>query len=151
MKAAVRSARWLTVAAVAACAACQTYQPLELGSVRQGERVRVTLSRPVPVKLQQLTIDQPSMIDAEAVGVKDGNLVLSALWVERLGGIGSPGEGWTVTIPVDAVAQLSQRRFSKLRSALVVGAVLVGSSIGWKVFGQGSTASVTGDTGGNRL
>jgi hypothetical protein len=151
MRATVRWTRWLAMATVAACGACQTYRPLALDSVRRGDRVRVVLSRPVPLQLRQITVDQPSLIDAEAVGVENGNLVLSALWVERLGGIGSPGDGLTVTIPVDAVGQLSQRRFARVRTGILVGAAIVGTTLGWRVFGVGVSGSGTGQTGGEKL
>jgi hypothetical protein len=151
MSAHVRWTRWLAVAAVAACGACQTYRPLALENVRRGDRVRVVLARPVPVQLRQITVDQPSLIDAEAVGVENGNLVLSALWVERLGGVGSPGEGLTVSIPVDAVGQLSRRRFAWARTGLLLGAAVVGTSLGWRVFGVGVSGSGTGQTGGEQL
>ena len=129
--------RVAAVLALLVCGACQTYRPLELGAVQQGARLRVTVARPIPVRLREITVERTTLVDGEAVGVNDGQLVLSALWVEREGGIGTLGEGWTVTLPVGSVRTLSERRFSWWRTALVGALGVVGTAVGWRSFGGG--------------
>lgn len=129
-------------------AACHSYRPVELAGVRRGARLRVEVDQPVAVRLRDVTIEQARRVDAEAVGVENGNLVLSALWVERAGGLGTPGEGWTVSLPVGAVGSVREKRFSWWRSAVLVGAVVVGSAVGWSAFGVGGSGGPsTGDPG----
>ena len=136
------------VACVLAATGCHTYRPVELTGIRRGARVRVVASRPVPVRLREVTIEQATSMDAEAVAVENGNLVLSAFWVGRAGGAGTPAEGWTVTVPVDAVASVSEKRFSWWRSALVTGAVVLGTAFGWNQFGTGASGGEDGGDGG---
>ena len=130
------------VLALLACGACQTYSLLELGAVQQGARLRVTIARPIPVRLREITVEPTTLVDGEAVGVNDGQLTLSALWVEREGGIGTLGEGWTVSLPVGSVRTLSERRFSWWRTAFVGAVGAVATAVGWRSFGGG------GDGGG---
>ncbi len=140
---------WLRLVA-AAClpmaGACQSYRPLELSGVRQGARVRLTMDQGVPVRLREITVERATLVDGEAVGVKDGALVLSALWVEREGGVGTPGEAWTVSVPVSAVATLAERRVSWWRTAVFGAGIAAATALGWRAFGGGSG----GDSGGNR-
>jgi hypothetical protein len=106
----------------------------------------------VAVRLREVTIERASLVDAEAVGLENGSLLLSALWVEREGGAGTPGEGWTVTLPVSAVASVSEKRFSWWRTALLTGALVIGTAAGWQAFGVGASGGVdTGDGDGNPL
>jgi hypothetical protein len=77
--------------------------------------------------------------------------VLSALWVEREGGIGTPGEGWTVTLPVAAIGSVSEKRFSWWRTAVVTGALVIGTAVGWRAFGEGGSGGVPGNGNGNPL
>ena len=118
-----------------ACGACQTYRPLELRAVQQGARLRVTVTRPMRVRLREITVERATLVDGEAVGVNDGELVLSALWVEREGGIGTLGEGWTVTLPVGSVRTLSERRISWWRTAFLGAVGAVGTALGWRSLG----------------
>ena len=134
--------RAAAVLALLACGACQTYRPLELAAVRQGARLRVTVTRPIRVRLREITVERTTLVDGEAVGVNDGQLVMSALWVEREGGIGTLGEGWTVTLPVGSVRALSERRFSWWRTAFAGAVGVVGTVVGWRSLGGG------GDGGG---
>lgn len=127
---------------------CQSYRALEVGDVRQGDRLRLTLAEPVPLRLQELTIERATLVDAEAVAVREGDLVLSALWVERQDGIGVPGDGWTVSVPVASVATLEERRFSLWRSAVVAAGVLVATALGWDAVGGGGSGEGSGDGGG---
>ena len=120
-----------------ACGACQTYRPVEVEAVQRGARLRVSVVRPIPVRLGEITVERTTRVDGEAVEVNDGQLVLSALWVEREGGIGTLGEGWTVTLPVGSVRMISERRFSWWRTAFVGVAGIVGTAVGWRSFGGG--------------
>src|SRR5688500_461156 len=79
---------------------CHAYHRVEPAELSRGARVRVLVDRPVALRLREVTIEQARSVEGETVGVENGSLVLSALWVEREGGIGTPGEGWTVTVPV---------------------------------------------------
>ena len=116
---------------------CQTYSPVALGAIQQGVRLRVTVHQPVPVRLREITVERATLVDGEAVGLQDGKLVLSALWVVREGGVGILGEGWTVTVPVGSVSTLSQRRFSWWRTAVVGVVGVVGTAVGWRSLGAG--------------
>ena len=148
-----RSARLASVMlALLVGAGCTSYRPIEVADLRQGARVRVTVAQPVALRLREITIDQATQVDAEAVGVRDGQLVLSALWVERAGGIVTPGEGWTVNLPVSAVSDLRERRPSWLRSAALAVGLVVGSTLGWNAFDVGGSSGENGgETGGNPL
>ena len=123
--------------AVLICGACQTYRPLEAGDVRQGARLRVAVTEPIPVRLREITVERATLVDGEAVEMKDGSLVLSALWVEREGGIGTLGEGWTVTLPVASVSALYERRLSWWKTALAGAVGVVGTVVGWRSLGDG--------------
>jgi hypothetical protein len=109
--------------------------------------VRVSVERPVSVRLREITIDQAVEVDGETVGVRDGQLVLSALWVVREGGIESPAEGWTVNVPVDAVSAVAERRVSWWRSAVFGAAIVGGAALGWRTFGVGASG---GEGGGHQ-
>jgi hypothetical protein len=133
------------VAAIGATG-CHHYRQTEPSALGRGARVRLVVERPVEVRLREITIEQAREVEAETVALENGELVLSALWVEREGGIGTPGEGWTVRVPVAAVQTLSERRFSWWRSAVVTGAVVIGTAVGWRAFGFGASGGI--DTGG---
>ena len=144
--------RRVALIAAVGCAGCHAYRPVEPSALTRGSRVRVETGSPVVVRLREVTIDRARTVEAETVGLENGNLVLSALWVEREGGIGTPGEGWTVTVPVDAVSAISERRFSWWRTALATGIVVVGTAAGWRAFGVGSSGGVDpGDGTGEPL
>jgi hypothetical protein len=83
--------------------------------------------------------------------VRNDTLMLSAFWVEREGGIGTPGEGWTVGVPLGAVSTLSERRVSWLRTALVGAAIIVGTAVGWNAVGLGSGGEGPGRPPGDPL
>jgi hypothetical protein len=117
--------------------ACQSYRPVALGDIRQGDRLRVTANPAVPVRLREITIERATRVDGEAVTVQNGELVLSAMWVERDGGAGTLGEGWTVTVPVASLQAVAERRFSMWRTAVVVVGGAVASLAGWSAFGGG--------------
>jgi hypothetical protein len=137
--------------ALAPAAGCRTYRPLEPAAIRQGTALRLTTARPVPVGLREVTIEQARRVDGEAILVRNDTLLLSAFWVEREGGVGTPGEGWTVGVPLAAVSTLTERRVSWLRSAILGAAVVVGSALGWKGFGLGSGGEDTGRRPGSQL
>jgi hypothetical protein len=127
---------------------CHAYHRVEPAELSRGSRVRVVVDRPVAVRLREVTIEQARSLEAETVGVENGSLVLSAIWVERVGGISTPAEGWTVTVPVAALGAVSERRFSWARTALGTGLVVLGTAIGWRAFGFGASGGV-GPGGGN--
>lgn len=143
--------RAVAIAAVAACTGCQTFRPMQAAAVTQGELLRVTTARPVPVRLREVTIEQARLVDGEAIQVRGDTLLLSAMWVERDAGLGTPGEGWTVGIPLDAVATLTQKRVSWLRSAILGAVILVGSAAGWRTFGGGAGGERSGHPPGETL
>ncbi|MSR36495.1 MAG: hypothetical protein EXR95_07625 [Gemmatimonadetes bacterium] len=151
MRRRTRRPLWATLCALVALTACQTYRPLALADVRRGARVRVVAAEPVTVRLREITVDRARLIDAEAIGVDWSNLMLSALWVERDGGIGTPGEGWTVTVPLGAVASLRERRFSWWRTAVVGGALVAGTALGWRALGVGGSGDGGRGPGGEPL
>ena len=143
--------RLAVLATLVAAGGCITYRPVEPAGIRQGTALRVTTGRPVPLGLREITIEQARVVDGEAIVVRNDTLMLSAFWVEREGGIGTPGEGWTVAVPLGAVSSLRERRVSWLRTAILGAAVVVGTAVGWKAFDVGSGGEGTGRQPGDQL
>lgn len=138
----------LLVPAVALLSACYHYVPAEGLGFPQGTQVRARLGTLASFELAQLTVNNVDRVDGEWVRAEDGELVLSATWLEAPTGIGFPGNGWTVRIPVRDVARLEVRRLSWWRTGAVLGGLAVGTWLGFEALGFGTSGSGGGGGGG---
>lgn len=128
---------------LASTAACFQYVPVDEVPAR-GTPVRVGLARQVPIELTEITATNVEEVRGEVVSGDDGRLVLSVLGVRLLGGVDYLARGETVVLPQDAVASLTAKRFSPLRTALAT-AVLAGAGF---LVERALSAAIGGGEGG---
>jgi hypothetical protein len=126
-------------------AACYRYVPPKGGpaSLARGERIRVSLSRPVQVDLGEISVDDAVSVSGELVERRDdGTIVMSVIEARSPSGATRAGVGETVTIPGEAVASVEKRVINPATTALVV--VLIGGA----AIGVGA-AVLSGGPGGD--
>ncbi len=114
--------RLLALSLLVFAGACFHYVPTEQAPVR-GTPVWVSLSRPIPVQLSELTANGVVRLRGELVSAGPEDLVVSVFSLRSQSGFEYRSLGETVALPADAVEGIEQRRFSLVRT-VVSGAVL---------------------------
>ena len=99
---------------------CYSYVPLAGSFPPRGTQVRASLSTPENVALRDVTVSNVVLLDAEVVRSDQDSLVLSAMSLRSGSGTDYPAAGETVSIPASSVQSLETRRFSPLRSSVLI-------------------------------
>lgn len=110
-------------------------------------RVRVLLTRPMDVRLSNVTANNVAVAEGEMVSATRDTLTISALWVRAGTGYEFPGVGETVRIPREQVGRVETRRFSAARSA---GLTILSVGLGALLFAGVGKLTGSGDGGGGR-
>lgn len=123
---------------VAQTAACYTYVPRYGMQPSSGEPVALTITDQGRVALAEQVGAGVTRIAGRVVAAQDDSYVLSVDQIETIGSGTSHWTGERVSIRRDYVAGVQERRFSKGRTALAIGAAILG--VGALIL----TASLTG-------
>jgi len=103
-------------------AGCFNYIPLGDVAPRPGAEVIARLSVPLDVPLQDLTVHGVRMTTGRVVFIDRDSLVIAAERFASETGTDYPGLGTTMTLLRSHIAGVEQRRVSKGRTALLLGA-----------------------------
>lgn len=125
-------------------------QESELAPTR-GSPIRVHLERPASFELTRVTVNDVTTVNGELVSRADGEVVLSATWLDTVFGDGYDGEGWTLRIPETNVSALEVKQFSWWRTGAVLFAGGFATFFGFDALGTGSGGSDGGGGGGQQL
>lgn len=140
--------RALALALLVATTGCYHYVPEAGAPLPQGTPIRVRLAQPQSFELSALTAHNIGAVTGEWIREENGEVVLSALWLDAVTGEGFDGSAWTFRIPRDDVAQLSIRKVSPWRTAAVVAGGIVATWLGWEALRGTPGTGGSGDTGG---
>ena len=124
-------------------------QESELAPTR-GSPIRVHLERPASFELTRVTVNDVTTVNGELVSRADGEVILSATWLDTVFGDGYDGEGWTLRIPETNVSALEVKQFSWWRTGAVLLAGGFASFFGFDALGSGSGGSGGGGGGGGQ-
>lgn len=113
---------------------------LGLEGLRQGKSLRVYLSEPGSYPLTALTPNNVTRIDGDLIRTDASSLYVSAYWMKTAGVQEFKGDGETVTIPLDKIDYVEEKKVSAGKTAAVAGlfagaVVILGVTFG---FGSGS-------------
>jgi len=100
---------------------CYTSQPL-MGAPDAGAIAVVTLNDRGRESLREAIGQNAERMEGSVVSRSDTGFVLAVRNVEYFGGASNAWRGEQVAVPIAGVRALTQRRFSKARTALVIGA-----------------------------
>lgn len=102
--------------------ACFAYVPAGGADAprRSGDGIRVYLSPPQTIELEEVTAGNITVVEGEAVQSDNGTLVVSAWRLWSGSGAEFAAEGRSVHLPVGAVERVEQRRLSWLRTGGIV-------------------------------
>lgn len=139
----------LTLLVLAGTAGCYHYVPAPEASLTQGTPIRLRLATPQSFELQALTAHNIGTVTGEWIRQENGEVVLSALWLDPVtGGDGFDGGAWTFRVPRDNVTELSVRRVSRWRTFAVVAAGALATWLGWESLrGSDAGSGQPGDGG----
>ncbi|HEX8210775.1 MAG TPA: hypothetical protein VF584_11410 [Longimicrobium sp.] len=126
---------------------CFAYAPAAGGDPPAPSRVRVLLTRPMDVRLTNVTANNVAVAEGEVVSTTRDTLTISALWLRAGTGYEFPGAGETVRIPREQVGRIETRRFSAARS---VGVAVLSVGLGALLFAGVGKLTGSGDGGGGR-
>jgi len=150
---AVRRAGVVGTAALAAqlLAGCYTYAPVDVSLGMPAERdVAVDLSDRGRYELGGSIGQSPARVEGRLLSASDTTLTLAVSSVSSIGGAKAPWAGEAVTVRRSGVASVQQRRLSKGRTALLIGALIGAAALIFTAglaIGGGSDSG-GGDTGG---
>lgn len=116
---------------------CQTFRPVTPTALEQGSVVRLDLAERSSIDLREMTAHGITRLRGETISVNQDQLAISVLWLERPGGAGFEGEGWTVTIPLNRIQRLEQQHLDTWRTTGLVAAAAAATIIGWEALGGG--------------
>jgi hypothetical protein len=139
--------RALLLAAAVLLSACYNYVPVTAPTAPTGVRASILLTDQGTVDLARELGPSTKVIEGEIVNGSENAMVLAVRRVERRSGIEEFWKGENVTVPRAAVAQFSQRRFSRSRTAFAsvgIAALLFGLS---EAFGATEILSGRGSRG----
>ncbi len=109
--------------------ACFSYRTIDPALSRQRDDVRVRLSRPIDVRLTEITANDVVQVDGEVISAADTVLYVSAWALRSRSGFSILAQGETVAIPTAGITELERKRISALRSSAVVAGVLALSTV----------------------
>lgn len=127
----IRESRWRGAVAslLIGLTGCYSYVPLAGAHPARGTQVRAQLSQPASFTLDDLTVNNVVMIDAEVVRSGEDSLVVSALSLRSQGGMEFPAAGETLAIDAGSLGAVEMRRMSVLRSAALIAAAGAAASL----------------------
>lgn len=110
------------------CSACFAYVPASTTAPgATGESVRIHLSTPQTVELEEVTAGNITLVEGEVAAVDGDGLVVSAWGLRSGSGAEYAGMGRSVRLPTAAIERVERKEFSWLQSGgLAVGAILAG-------------------------
>ena len=130
-------------------AGCYHYVPTTTTAGHpQGTPLRAHLSTMSSFELSQITVNNIDRVEGELVRLDQGDVILSATWLQAVTGNGYPGNGWTVRIPEVNVTGVEKREISWWRTGVVMGAIAVGTWLGFEALGVGPFGTEGGGGGG---
>lgn len=113
-------------------AGCYHYVPAPTAPVAQGTPIRLRLATPQSFELSALTAHNIGTVTGEWIREENGQVVLSAMWLDAVTGEGFDAGAWTFSVPRDNVADLSVRSVSRWRTLAVVAAGALATWVGWE-------------------
>lgn len=116
----------LTVAVALLGAGCYDYAPVSSLTPEPGAFVAATLTDAGSIELARLLGPGVYVVRGRYLGDSDAGMQISVSSVELQRGDELSWQGETVVLPDNTVAALAQRRLSRGRSALLVGAGVTG-------------------------
>ncbi|MGH7538097.1 MAG: hypothetical protein ACREMF_05650 [Gemmatimonadales bacterium] len=129
-------------------AGCHTYVPLPTPTPLPSTHVSAALTDSGSLELARLLGPRIVAVDGRVLSASERALVLAVFKTTNRTAEDVSWRGEVVALPPPLVAHLQARTFSKGRSLLLTGAVLIGSAAVVRFFKVGSTARGTG--GGNK-
>jgi hypothetical protein len=129
-------------------AGCYRYAPMEEGAglLQRGDEMQVSLNRPIPVDLGEITVDDAVLVRGEFIEQQeDGTLLLTTASARSASGVDRPGDGQTTSVPADAIAAVDKRVLNGVATALVA-VPIVGGAVAISAVALSGTE---GDEGGN--
>ena len=102
------------------CSACFTYVPAASAPTATGQSVRVYLSQPQTVDLEEVSAGNITRVDGEIASAENGELVVSAWGLYSGSGAEYDAQGRSVRLPREAIERVERKEFSWLQSAGLV-------------------------------
>jgi hypothetical protein len=123
--------------------ACYTYKPLFSSAPQAGQRLALEISDQGRVRLGDQLGAGVLRIEGTLNAIEGNEYVISVTRVRYISGTSSNWGGERVRLLADAVARVEERKFSKARTMLAVGSVVVAAALfvvsrDLLGFGQGS-------------
>lgn len=100
-------------------------EQLGLVGLEQGTSLRVFLNEPGSYPLNHVTPNTVLQIDGDLINLDGENLRVSATWMKTAGVQEFKGHGETVTIPLDKIESVQEKRLSTPKTA-AMGVAIVG-------------------------
>jgi hypothetical protein len=127
--------------------ACHHYVPADATALSQGAPIRVHLSPPASFELPAITVHNIGSLDAELVRTENGEIVVSALWLDAVTGQGYSGQNWTLSVPRAGVSVVEVRRVSRWRTAAVFVGGFLATYLGFDALRGGESGGRAGGGG----
>ena len=144
--------RTLFLSALATTAAlgtgCYKYEPIAQTERDPGIRVRATLNDRGTADLARFLGPSVAEVEGNIVSSQDGEMVLAVASTQQHSGIENFWNGEQVAVPRDFVVSLRERKFSTLRTTLLVGGILAGGIILNASLGDALGLGIGGGKGG---
>lgn len=130
------------VAAAVLQVACYNYLPLGRAGVVPSSYLAVTLSESGSDELARYLGPDALVVRGRYVGPTERGLALSVESVESRRGNIARWAGETVVVPGEYVRLVEQREVSRPKTALLVGAALLGFVVTYQTFGPGASGGI---------
>ena len=108
---------------------CYSYVPLGTSRPERGAEIRARLSRPADLTLTEVTVNDVVALDAEVVRSGEDSLVVSAMSLRSQSGAAFSAAGESVSIPATSIESLEAKRFSVVRSSVLIVAASAAASL----------------------
>lgn len=138
-----RAVATLLAGSLALQTACYSYAPLQQATPAQARRMAVVINDRGRTMLGERLGANVEQVDGNVVTIDSANVTLDVYRVTDLRGTGTTWTGERVVIPREAILGFRERKLSKARTLLVIGAAVLaivatlGTSL--DVFGDGKT------------
>ena len=125
-----------------ACVACQRYVPLDMTPAPVGSSVRISLSDNAAATSFRQVGSGVSQAEGRVIFATDSTLAIGVSAVKRTNGIEDGWNGDTVVFRRAQVVGVEQRKISRSRTFLTLGAVVVGGIIAHQGLSHGDRVVV---------
>ncbi len=119
----------LALAAAFSSSGCFTYVPISSSEIGPGTRVRASLTDRGTADLARFLGPSVAAVEGTITNRSDEDLVLSVIATDKTNGVEDLWAGEQVAVPRDVIASVELRRFSTLRTVLLVGTMTAGALI----------------------